>query len=158
MNMHSRVYMMGCHYYVGEYGLPQNSTNAVKFWHKAGKFGYNDIGHAYDNGDGVVERDEKMAKHYFELASMAGNVAARYNLGVAEEDAGNYDRALKQHMIAVRGGDTDSVKEIQQLYMNGHTTKYHYANSLRSHQAYINEIKSDQREKAAAFHDIYRYY
>ena len=62
-------------------------------------------------------------------------------------------------MIAVRGGYT-SVKEIQQLYMNGHATKDHYANALRSHQAYINDITSDQRDKAAALGDNYefRYY
>ena len=61
-------------------------------------------------------------------------------------------------MIAVRGGCTDSVKEIQELYMDGHVAKDEYANALRSHQAYINEIKCDQRDKAAAFHDSYRYY
>ena len=62
------------------------------------------------------------------------------------------------YMIAVRGGDTDSVKVIQQLYMNGHFTKDHYANALRSHQTYLNEIQSDQRNKAAAFRDNYCYY
>ena len=53
--------MMGCHYYEGECGLPQNSTKAVELWRKAGKVGYNNIGFAYDDGD------KKMAKHYFEL-------------------------------------------------------------------------------------------
>ena len=75
-----------------------------------------------------------------------------------EYHAGNYDRALKHYMIAVRGGDTSSVKAIQQLYMDGHVAKDDYANALRSHQAYINEIKSDQRDEAAAFHNGYRYY
>ena len=61
-------------------------------------------------------------------------------------------------MIAVRGGDTDSVKEIQRIYMDGHVAKDHYANALRSHQAYLNEIKSDQRDKAVAFDAQYKYY
>ena len=148
---------MGNYYDRGECGLPQDSAKAVEFWRKGGKVGYTNIGHAYYNGEGV-ERDAKMARHYLELAAMAGNVAARYNLGVAEENAGNYDRALKHHMIAVRGGDTDSVQAIQRMYVGGHATKDHYANSLRSHQAYLNEIKSDQRDKAAAFHDSYIYY
>ena len=34
--------------------------------------------------------------------------------------------------------------------MNGHVAKDHYANALQSHQVYLNEIKSDQRDKAAA--------
>ena len=100
-----------------------------------------------------------MARHYDELAAMGGNVTARYNLGIDEYKAGNYDRALKHYMIAVRGGHTNSVKAIQQMYMDGHVAKDQYANSLQSYQAYINEIKSDQREQAAAFReDDCRYY
>ena len=94
---------MGSYYHLGHYGLPQDSAKATELWHKAGKFGYNTLGHAYYNGDGV-ERDEKMASHYFELAAMEGDVWARHNLGVNERTAGNYDRASKHFMIAVRGG------------------------------------------------------
>ena len=150
-------FLMGCHYYLGRHGLPQDSAKAMELWHKAGKFGYNNIGSAYVLGNGV-ERDEKMAEHYYELAAMEGYVTARRNLGVDEYEAGNYERALKHFMIAVRGGDTDSVKAIQQLYMDGHVTKDQYANALRSHLAYLNEIKSDQRDKAAAFSDGCSYY
>ena len=150
--------LMGNYYDSGQYGVPQDSAKALECWHKAGKFGYNNIGTAYYNGDGV-ERDEKMAKHYFELAAIEGNVAARCNLGLNEYDAGNWDRALKHFMIAVRGGDTDSVDVIRELYMDGRVAKDHYANALRSYQAYLNEIKSDQRDKvAAALGDGYGYY
>ena len=142
--------MMGCHYDVGQFGLPQDSAKAMELWHKAGKFGYTHLGFAYYNGEGV-ERDEKMAKHYLELGAMEGIVAARNNLGAAEYNAGNYDRALKHHMIAVRGGDTNSVKAIQQMYMDGLVTKDHYAIALKSHQAYLNEIKSDQRDNAETY-------
>ena len=148
--------LMGCFHKNGEYGLPRDSAKAVKLYHRAAKYGINNIGLAYSNGEGV-ERDKKMAKQYFELAAMEGNVAARFNLGEFEENAGNYERALKHFMIAVRGGDTHSVKEIQQLYMDGHVAKDQYANALRSHQAYVNEIKSDQRDKAASI-DSYTYY
>ena len=150
-------FAMGNYYYHGRYGLPQDSAKAVEFWHKAGKFGYTNLGNTYYNGDGV-ERDTKMASHYDELAAMEGNVAARHNLGANEYNAGNYDRALKHYMIAVRGGDTPSVKAIQELYMDGHVTKDHYANALRSHQAYLNEIKSPQRDEAAKFSDRHKYH
>ena len=150
-------YLMGCYHDIEEYGMPQDSAEAVEFWHKAGKLGYNNIGHAYGDGDGV-ERDKKMARYYYEQAAMEGCVVARRNLGVDEYNAGNYDRALKHFMISVRGGDTHSVKAIQQLYMNGHVAKDHYGNALRSHQEYVNEIKSDQRDKAVAFSNRFRYY
>ena len=42
--------------------------------------------------------------------------------------------------------------------MNGHVAKDQYANALRYRQAYVNEIKSDQRDKAAVFKDSYKYY
>jgi TPR repeat protein len=152
---------MGSYYDEGGCGLPQDSAKALEFYHRAAKHGsaiaYNNIGSAYGLGEGV-ERDEKMATHYYELAAMEGCVAARYNLGVDEYNAGNYDKALKHFMIAMRGGDSRSVKAIQKLYMDGHATKDHYANALQSHQAYLNEIKSDQRDKAAALGDDYRYY
>ena len=150
-------FSMGSYYSNGHYGLPQNNTKDVELWHKAGKFGYTNIGFAYYNGEGV-ERDAKMSRHYYELAAMEGNVMARHNLGEFEENAGNYDKALKHHMIAVRGGDTRSVKVIQRMYKNGHVAKDHYANALQSHQMYLVEIKSDQRDKAAALGDDYRYY
>ena len=153
--------LMGSLHDEGEYGMPQDSAKAIDFWRKAGKFGsaiaYNNIGHSYDNGWGV-EMDKKMATHYYELAAMEGIVSARHNLGLDEYNTGNHDRALNHFMIAVRAGDTHSVKVIQQLYMNGYVTKDHYANALRSHQAYVNEIKSDQRDKAATFGIGSRYY
>ena len=150
-------YMMGNYYYLGQYGFLQDRAKAVKFWHKAGKFGYTNLGNAHGFGNGV-ERDEKMARHYYELAAREGNVTARCNLGANEYRAGNYDKALKHFMIAVRGGDSRSVKAIQRLYMDGHVAKDQYANALQSHQAYLHEIKSEQRDKAAAFRDDYCYY
>ena len=150
-------FTMGGYYDLGQKDLPQDSAKAVEFWHKAGKFGYANIGVAYYNGDGV-ERDGKMARYYLELAAMEGNVYARHNLGATEKNAGNFDRALKHYMIAVRGGYTDSVKAIQRMFMGGHVAKEQYANALQSHQAYVYEIKSNQRDKAVAFSDNYRYY
>ena len=83
--------LMGNYYSSGQYGLPQGRSKA-----KLPLIIFN-------NGKGV-ERDEKKAEYYLELAAMEGNVVARFNLGVSEENAGNCDRALKHFMIAVRGG------------------------------------------------------
>ena len=61
-------YMMGCAHSHGRYGLTRDSAKAMALWRKAAKFGYNDIGHAYHYGDGV-ERDAKIASHYYEIAA-----------------------------------------------------------------------------------------
>ena len=41
--------------------------------------------------------------------------------------------------------------------MNGHVTKDDYANVLRAYQEYLEEVKSEHRDKAAAFSDNFKY-
>ena len=153
---------LGCNYNKGGFGLPLNYVKALELWHKAGELGcseaYYNIGLAYMNGRGV-ERNMKNARYYWELAAMIGHVGGRYNLGVEEENSGNMDRALKHYMIAVEGGLSESLDAIKELYMKGHATKDDYAIALRTRQAYLDEIKSTQRDAAAAHNsDEYRYY
>jgi len=155
------IFTIGCDYRDGANGFPQDYTKALELWHRAGELGhsdaYNNIGYVYDNGRGV-EVDEKKAQHYYELAAMAGDPDARYNLGLVEDEKGNFDRALKHYMIAVRSGQNDSLEEIKELYTNGHVTKDDYMKALQLYQAYLAEIKSDQRDEASTADDDYRYY
>ena len=44
------------------------------------------------------------------------------------------------------------------MFMNGDATKNDYAKALRVYQANLVEIKSPQRDEAAAFNDVYTYY
>ena len=155
------MYSLGCCYANGRYGLQQEMDKALELWHRAGELGYAtayyNIGNANFNGLGV-ERDMKKATHYYELAAIRGSVNARHNLGNAELRAGNIDRAMKHFMIAVESGSNKSLKMIKQLYSKGYATKDDYANALRAYQAYLKEIKSDDRDKAAAYSDKYKYY
>ena len=152
------LYNLGYAYDRGIKGITQDHDKAMELYHRAGELGYAEayfnIGIAYDNGRGV-ERNEKKADHYFELAAMGGISEARHNLGCSEANAGNWDRALKHFMIAAGSGYNDSVKGIQQLYLDGNATKEDYAKALRAYQQYLDEIRSDQRDKAAAFDDRY---
>ena len=155
------IYNMGCCYRNGDYGLQKDVDKALELWHRAGELGnaaaYANIGYAYYNGNGV-ERDKKMARHYDELSAIWGDVTARHNLGAAEDNACNVDRALKHYMIAAGGGRAESLTMIQKLYSNGLATKDDYTKALRAYQAYLKEIKSEQRDEAAAFSAIYKYY
>ena len=152
---------LGTYYSNGMNGYPQNHTKALGLYQRAAELGYVgayfSIGYAYNEGEGV-EVDEKKANHYYELAAKRGNVHARHNLGIIEERAGNMDRAIKHYMIAVRGGENDSLNNIKDFYTNGHATKEDYTTALQLYQAYLEEIKSRQRDKAAAAHEQYRYY
>ena len=155
------IYNLGCDYQYGAHGMPRDYAKALEFFHRAAELGhaaaYLGIGNAYNNGNGV-EVDKKKGEYYTELAAIGGCVGARHNLGINEEEAGNTERALKHHMIAVRAGDNDSLKEIQELYSEGDATKEDYMKALQSYQAYLGEIKSRHRDEAAAADENYRYY
>ena len=156
------IYNMGCYYAQGQFGLPQDFAKALELWHRAAELGYAEsyyhIGREYYRDGGLVERDENKAKHNWELSAMRGDAMARYNLGVIEANLGNLERALKHWMIAVKDGKSGTLKCIKALYSNGDATKDDYAKALRSYQAYLDEVKSDQRDEAAAFNDEYKYY
>ena len=152
----------GSCYFEGSYGYPKDLSKALELWHRSGELGYAgsyyNIGSLYFSGNGV-ERDDKKARHYFELAAITGDVDARFNLGLSEERLGNWDRVLKHFTIAVVfGGDDESLKKIKQLYTDGLSTKEDYDTALRAYQTYLGEVKSDQRDKAAAARDDFKYY
>ena len=155
------IYEMGICHSGGSHGLPQNRAKALELWHQAAELGhaisYYNIGVAYYQGNGV-KRDEKKAVHYFELGAMGGHVRARHNLGVYEARAGNMDNVIKHFMIAAGIGYSGSLENIKQMFMDGKVTKDDYAKALRSYQSYLVEIKSPQRDEAAAFDDGYKYY
>ena len=154
------VHMVGVYYDVGMYGLHQDYAKASEFYHRAAKLGhataYYQIALCYDAGKGV-EVDKKKARHYWGLAAMRGDKTARYNLGASEENAGNMDRALKHYMIAVRDGEYVSLETIRKMIKIGRATKDDYAKALRSYQSYLDEVKSDQRDKAAAARENHKY-
>ena len=156
------MYNLGCCFSEGSYGLPRDHDKALELWQQAGELGsadaYFNIGNTYYNGRGV-ERDEKKANQYYELAAIDEYVYARHNLGNAECRAGNWDRALKHWLIAAGGGSDNSVKGIQQLYMDGYATKEDYTKAFQTYQKCIDEIRSEQRDQAAAFDEaMYKYY
>jgi len=154
------IYRLGVYHRDGINGFPQDFTKALELLHRASNLGntdaYCDIGHAYFNGQGV-DIDEKKAAHYFELAAIKGDVYARHNLGNNEVREHNTDRALKHYMIAARGGYADSLNVIKQLYTIGHATKEDYTTALQAYQVYLSEIKSKQRDEAAAADEEFRY-
>ena len=62
-------------------------------------------------------------------------------------------------MIATRDGKSVSLNIIKQMYSKGHATKGEYTRALQAYQVYLEEIKSPQRDEAAAYSKKkYRYY
>ena len=81
-------HLVGCFYHDDKHGLPVDRAKAVELWRKAAKLGYveayNNIGNACMYGMGV-EKDERKARLYTQLAAIGGNSVARYNLGQSAE-------------------------------------------------------------------------
>jgi len=152
---------LGVYYKHGRQGFPQDYTKALAYWHRAGELGnaeaFASIGFAYYNGKGV-EVDETKAKHYHELAAIGGDTLSRYYLGIMEVKADNLDRAMKHHMISIRSGCDGSLEMIKDMYSKGYATKEDYTKALRAYQEYLVDIKSPQRDKAAATYENCRYY
>jgi len=155
------IYNQGSNYSLGLRGYPQDFTKAFELFHRAGELGnpkgYGTLGFCNMHGDGV-EVNRHMAMLHYEMAAMMGDVTARYNLGIEEKNEGNMKRAMRHYMIAVGSGHSQSLNQINQLYKKGHATKDDYTKALRLYQEYLGEIKSDQRDKAAAANEEYRYY
>ena len=115
------------------------------------------IGNSYNNGRGV-DFDETKARYYYGLSAMMGDATARHNLGIIEQKAGNIGRAVRHYEIAAGSGLSESLETIQKMYLYGHATKEDYSKALQSYQTYLEKIKSDHRDKAAAADEQYHYY
>jgi len=156
------IHKLGMYYRDGIRGFTQDYEKALELYHRAGKLGcslaYNSIGYAYEYSTRGVEVDKKKAVHYYELAAMGGDSLARHNLGIMEQKAGNKERAVRQYMIAAGGGYSDSLKEIKELYSHGRVPKEDYTKALQAYQAYLGDIRSRQRDEAAAADENNRYY
>ena len=95
-------------------------------------------------------KDKKKAIQQYKLAAIGGHEGARHSLGAKEGNDGNMERAYKHFMIAARGGNNDSLKKVGEGYKAGYVPKDEYASTLRAYQVSVDEMKSEQRTKAAA--------
>jgi TPR repeat protein len=148
------MYHLGTHYQFGTIGLRQDQhAKALELYRKSAKLG-NNLAHlnlsvCYQTGC-IGEKDTRKATYHGQLAAMAGNVKARCNIGCEEANAGNMDRAYKHWMISANGGHDLSMKAVQEGYKRGFVTKDNHAKTTRAYGNSIDEMKSDDRDKAAA--------
>lgn len=89
---------------------------------------------------------------------MRGNSFSRHNLGLNEAKAGNFDKARKHWLISCGCGQVESLEAIKTIFINGCASEEDYEKALKSLEEYIEDIKSEQRDEAAAYDQQYRYY
>jgi len=91
----------------------------------------------------------KALQHY-KLAAMGGNCTARHNLGVLEDQRDNTHIAMKHYMIAAKCGHENSLKMVKAGYKYYQVTKDEYLSTLSAYERFENNMKSEERAKAAA--------
>ena len=171
MNEITAINQLGLCYWRGENGVQRNFAKAVELWQTAVNLGspeelmsisdcaaaHFNLGCAYINGNGV-DKDEKKAKYHWEISAIGGDLEGRGNVAMLEGRAGNIERAVKHHMIGAVGGDDESLDMMRKSYLVGNATKDQYGKALQAYQSYLDAIRSDKRDEAAARRDCYRYY
>jgi hypothetical protein len=124
---------------------------AFKYYTKAAELGdmeshYN-LSVMYYEGEGV-EKDLKKQMHHLEIAAIGGHQVARYNLGCDEGNNQRIDRAIKHFIIAAKLGDDHSLENVKYGFQRGDVSKEDYEAALRGHQAFLDAMKSEQRDAA----------
>lgn len=76
----------------------------------------------YNLGQGV-EIDGAKENYHLEEAVMGGHNSAYCILGLREKDRGNFERALKHHVINANLGSNVSVEELTQGFRDGWVKK-----------------------------------
>jgi len=149
-------YELGDAYNRGRWHLPQDDRKAFELFKQGSELGscraHYESGYAYYYGEGV-EKNVKKAIHHWKLAAIGGHEQARYNLGAIEGNNGNVERSVKHYIIAAKCGFELSLKVVGECYEAGYITKDDYASTLRAYQASVNEMKSEERTKAAKVKD-----
>jgi TPR repeat protein len=137
-----------------EYFRKDYYKGAAKYLQKAAELGdsvaHRQLGVMYGYSLGVEEDEEKEVYH-LEMAAIGGDHLARHMLGCYEERSGNTERAVKHFIIGANLGDDESMRDIWKHYFHGNITKEDLDATLRTHQAAIDEMKSEQRDKADRF-------
>lgn len=144
---------------VGENGYPFDPRKAIELWTKAASLGCMDahywLGNSYYMGDNNVLKSIKRGLHHWGQAAIMGDVSSRFSLGNHEAKVtGNMERAVKHWSMAASAGQKKALDDLKELYMNGYMTKAEFEVVLRAHKDSADGITSEQRSKAAAFHNV----
>ena len=142
---------LGCYYFNGSFGLEKDCKKGFELWTRAAELGSSRalyaIGTAYLLGKGV-ETDRENAKHYFELAAMAGHELARFDVRGMENDCGNAKRAIKHWVISASAGHDNSMKAIRSSFEQGLVERDEYKLTLKAYIDSSTEMRSENRDDA----------
>ena len=141
-------FTVGTEYMYGDNGTRQDIKKALEMYSRAIELGsieaHNKIGILYSDGK-YLPKDSKKMMYHFQQGAIKGCEYARYHIGVEEYKMGRKDRALKHWVIGATIGHKGSLDNVKAV-----GTRAQYEVALRGYQAYLDEAKSEKRDKVAS--------
>lgn len=114
------------------------------------------LGFAYSplNNEGpsedIVERDSEKAIFHLEKAAIAGHGEARYRLALSYCDKGSLSfLSLKHLIVGAKSGYAQCLHGVKKGFVDGMVTKADFEETLRMYKESLDEVSSEQRDKAA---------
>ena len=139
------IYMLADCYYQGLRGFQQDRAKGMELYDRAIDLGYtkahNKLAAIYHEGGNL-----KKAKFHWEAASMAGDEAARYNLGNLEAKFGNMERAAKHWTIAAFAGHYTSMFNLLVSFNEGLVSRESINTALAAYNNSCAEMRSEARD------------
>jgi len=146
-------------------GSIQDGKKCMQLMKKAAELGlctaHFNLGCAYSPlnnegpGEGIIEKDTKKAMFHLEKAAIAGHGGARHFLGVScGDEPGRYLSflSMKHFMIGAKSGYENCLRSVKDGFVGGMVTKADFEETLRMYKESLDDISSEQRDKAAALY------
>eukprot|EP00571_Detonula_confervacea_P013316 CAMPEP_0172302066 /NCGR_PEP_ID=MMETSP1058-20130122/3829_1 /TAXON_ID=83371 /ORGANISM="Detonula confervacea, Strain CCMP 353" /LENGTH=153 /DNA_ID=CAMNT_0013012413 /DNA_START=619 /DNA_END=1080 /DNA_ORIENTATION=+ len=147
---------MANYYRHGLDGFPTDNGKAFELMTRAAELGMAKACHNlacyYQNGIGT-ERNKKKEIHFFELAAKKGDIDARFNLGFQAMEKGENCLAVRHWLISAASGCDESFDHISRAALVGMVSKEKLHEVTQQYHMAKDEIKSEKRDEAAAFHE-----
>jgi len=132
-------------YYRGLNGVQLDRTKGMELFTKSAELGYskahNHLADIYHEGG-----DMKKAKFHIEASAMAGDEAARCNLGSLECNSGKMERAIKHWTIAASAGDSRAMNYLRLYFEQGHVSRESIDIALTAYNKSCAEVRSEARD------------
>ena len=152
------TYCLGTIYCTGGIDLPEGRlvfekdlTRGIEVLERAAEGGVTEA--HFQLGLRLCHEDKAKATKHYESAAMKGHVQARYYLGFAEYQAGNYSLALQHLLISAKLGHEESLNKVRDLCQDGRATRANYGEALKGYMNAVEEMSSSNRDQARAYYN-----
>lgn len=149
INDSTAIFIASQCYEFGNSGRPKNPQKAFELCLRAAELGHpkacNTVSYYYSDGVGVP-KDMAKSREYEEKAVKRGDIKARYNIGLSEQEKDNFRLASRHWLISAAAGHKDSLEMIAESYKIKLVTKKEYSTALFSYRNVHKDEWSIERE------------